>query len=78
MKSFIQLSIQEYESLKRQAERQDIPVKVLRSYADDYSNVVCPIVHKVVIDMRELKLQVCKQQGVDPRETVEFYWSSNQ
>ena len=74
MEAFVQLSIKEYEQLKQRAEQQDIPVHVEHEvmYADQQVRYRFPA--RVDINMRELKLQICKQNGIDPDNTVvEFY-----
>lgn len=75
-KSFVQLSIQDYEDLKQRAEQQDIPVSVgsqLVVWGEDGS-IIEKLPVQIKINMRELKLQICRQQGIDPESTVvEFY-----
>ena len=74
MKSFVQLSLEEYEDLKQRAEQQDIPVQVKYEelFANDKATFRFPA--KIDINMRELKLQICRQYGIDPKDTVvEFY-----
>lgn len=74
MESFVQLSIKEYEDLKQRAERQDIPLHVeyVEMYADQDVKYRFPAT--ININMRELKLQICRQHGIDPETSVvEFY-----
>lgn len=74
MEAFVQLSIEEYEQLKQRAEQQDIPVHVEHAevYADQQVRYRFPA--RIDINMLELKLQICKQNGIDPETTVvEFY-----
>lgn len=76
MEAFVQLSIEEYEDLKQRAEQQDIPVSIgsqLAVWGGDGS-LIEKLPVEVKINMRELKLQICKQHGIDPENTVvEFY-----
>lgn len=79
MKSFVQLSIEEYEDLKEKANQKDIPIELESVYAGSpvYVGTVpilTPSKTTVKINMRELKLQICRQNGIDPEKTtVEFY-----
>lgn len=69
MKTFIQLSLEEYEELKNKAEQQKIPADVLIIRADKLVYAA-----EININMRELKLQICRQNSLNPEEvTVNFY-----
>lgn len=70
MSSFVQLSLEEYERLRKRASQQDIPTDVRRIYLGESINAKATI----RIDMRKLKLQICEQNGIDPNNSiVEFY-----
>ena len=80
MESFVQLSVEEYNELKKQAEQRYIPVVVTESVTEGifvYGGENIKISYsppRIDINMRKLKLQICKQNDIDPNETVvEFY-----
>lgn len=76
MEAFVQLTLEDYEKLKTKAESQNISVNILPQMVlhDWDGRVIEKSVVEVKINMRELKLQICKQHGIDPDNTVvEFY-----
>ena len=75
MESFVQLSIEEYGDLKKRAEQQDIPVEVTEFNSSRPVNfggyaVSLKGISRVDINMRELKLQICRQNGINPEKTT--------
>lgn len=69
MKNFVQLSLEEYEELKNKSEQQNIPADVFIIRANKLVYAA-----EININMRELKLQICKQNSINPEEvTVNFY-----
>ena len=76
MEAFVQLTLEDYEKLKNKAESHNISVNILPQMIlhDWDGRVIEKSVVEVKINMRELKLQICKQNGIDPDNTVvEFY-----
>lgn len=74
MESFVQLSIEEYENLKQRAEQQDIPVDIDTIGMFGSPQLMLSMPARIRIDMRQLKLQICKQNDINPDSThVEFY-----
>ena len=67
MKSFVQLTLEEYEELKKLADDKNIKVEQsVRIIPSDGKALEA----NVTINMRELKLQICRQQNIDPEITT--------
>lgn len=72
MEECVYLTRKEYDNLVERAERQNIPVDYeIDDLRTKDGSVKC--VHEIRINMRELKLQICKQYDINPDETIHFY-----
>lgn len=70
MEKSVHMPLKEYEKMKREADFKKIPVEVGVFLGPNRSIIEC----NINIDMRELKLKICEQQGIDPSKSiVNFY-----
>lgn len=71
MQSFVQLTMEEYEKLKESAKVKKIKIESGTVIQGSGGRL---LEANIKIDMRELKLQICRQQGIDPEvTTVNFF-----
>lgn len=71
MRSFVQLTMKEYEDLKEDAKGKRIKIESGVGVKGPDGKL---LEANIKIDMRELKLQICRQQDIDPDvTTVNFY-----
>lgn len=74
MEPTVTISLVEYEKMKELAERKDIPATVDTADWVTTKDGVMRTELTIDIDMRELKLQICRQNDIDPEMAViNFY-----
>ena len=72
MEECVYLTRKEYDKLVERAERQDIPVEYEMDEIETTDGSI-KYVYDLRINMRELKLQVCRQHDISLDETIRFY-----